>query len=323
MTSPFMIAVVIAIASGAVFVVSILQVWNIYHHPNLKPHLVINLKEASGHGFKWKQMGPVVSSIIPPMRTQEGAIWSGFSLGISPENGKAATIGITIYGAEQGVGHYTWRARTNKHSSEVGAGGHFNIDRLIGEEQPRRESRILGYAVDQASSGVNRYYRPLQFSVDEDDKKITIYDPESGRMVFWNPHRAENGMPVGDFFIFGPPPMGSLTVPYARQPGAYINESFLFQEGVKQLTFKAWDVYEQPLDYVQIEVVDSNSGYRYTQTLNAEHTNEGGVTMTVPYGLTRVRVSVTRGGFHPVAEDIVLKEGIQQVDIFMEPRLFR
>ena len=116
--------------------------------------------------------------------------------------------------------------------------------------------------------------------------------------------------------------MGSSTVPYAQQPGAYINESFLLQEGVKRLTFKVWDVFEQPLDYVQIEV-DSDSGYRYTQTLNAEHTNEGGITITLPYVLTEVRVLVTRGGFHPIAEDIILKEGIQQVDIFMEPRLFQ
>ena len=321
MTSPFVIAVVVAIMSGAAFVISILQAWNIYRHPNLKPHPVIKIKEASAHGFKWMRIGPVISSIIPPTRTEEGAIWSGFSLGVSRENGKVATIGIVIYGAEQGVGHYTWRARTDKHSSEVGAGGHFNLDRLTGEEQPRRESRILRYAVDQASDGVNTYYRPLQFSV-EDEETISTYDPESGRMVFPNPQRDDNGRLVGDFFIFGPPPMGSLTVPYARQPGAYVNESSLLQEGVKQLTFKAWDVYEQPLDYVQIEVA-SDSGYRYTQALNAEHTNEGGITITLPYPLTRVRLSVTRGGFHPITEDLILKDGIQQVGIFMKPRLFR
>ena len=320
MTFTFILAVGIAIASGVLFVVSVLQAWNIYHNPNLKPHPVINLKEARNqqYGFKWMQIGPITSSIISPMRTEQGAIWSGLSFGISRENGKAATISITVYGAEQGVGHYTWRARTNKYRSEVGAGGHFNIDRIIGEKQSRRESRILGYAVDEASRGVNGHYHPLQFSVDEEKDTLIIYDPESGRMVFPNHDREEGG----DSFIFGPPPMANSKVPYAQKPGAYISRYSSLREGVKQLTFKVWNIYEQPLDYVQIKV-HHNSGYRYTQILNSEHTNEGGITITLPAVLEDIHVSVTRGGFHPIAEDIILKEGVQQVDVFMEPRLSR
>lgn len=316
MNLTLILAVVLAISAAFTLVVSVLQAWNIYRHPNFKPHPVINREEVHSLGFKWLQM-ELGSGIIPPMRTPEGAVWSGFSLGVSRENGKVATIGITVYGAEQGVGHYTWRARTNKFSSEVGAGGHFNMDRLIGEELSRREIRILGYAVDAASSGVNGYYRPLEFSVDKEKKTTTIYDPESGRHVFAN-HRDES---LADFFIFGPPPMADSSVPYSQQPGAYINQSSLpEQEGLKQLIFKVWDVYERPLDHVLITVEDPDSGYRYQQNLIAEQTNTGGITLSVPSLLPRVQVAITRGGYYPVTRDIELQKEIPHIEVFMEPR---
>ncbi len=237
MNLTFILAVALVMAAAATFAVSVLQAWNIYRHPNLKPHPIINLKEASGgnqHGFRWVHIGPV-SGIIPPIRTPEGAIWSGVSWGVSRENGKVAVIGINLYGAEQGAGHYTWRARINTFSGEVGAGGHFNMDLQTGEEQWRREHRILGYAVDAASNNVNMHYRPLQFSIDEEKKTTTIYDPKSGRFVFNNPNRKS---PTEDLYIFGPPPMADATVPYVQQPGVYINESFLAQEGLKRLKFR-------------------------------------------------------------------------------------
>ena len=317
MNPTLVLAVVVIISAAVTLVASVLQAWNIYRHPNLKPHPVINLKEASGrnqHGFRWVHIGPV-SGIIPLMRTAEGAIWSGVSWGVSRENGKVAIIGINLYGAEQGAGHYTWRAHINSGGGIVGSGGHFNMDRLIGEEQRTRESRILRYAVDAASADVNINYRPLQFSIDEE--KITkIYDSESGRFVFDNPDRK---IPLDDLYIFGPPPMAHATVPYVQQPGVYINESFLPLEGLKRLKFSVWDIYEQPLDYAQIDL-RSDSGYGYTYTLKSEDTNRGGITITVPTVLTTIHVLITRGGFHPIEEDITLKESVQRVDVFMEPK---
>ena len=297
-------------AAFIMFVVLVLQAWIIYRHPDLKPHPVISQESAYGHGFRWFHMEQV-SGIIPPIRTSEGAIWGGFSLGVSRENGKIAIISIQVYGAEQGVGHYTWRARTDRFSSEVGAGGHFNIDHLIGEEESRRKSRILGYAVDEASRGVGGYYRPLQFTVDEQGNMSSIYDPKSGRAVF--PVFDEENMAV-----FGPHPAVDPLVPYMHQPGVYIREILPTQEELKQLRFKVWDVYVQHLDYVSISV-DSDTGYRYEQNLNAEQTNAVGLTIAVPSMLTNIQVTIARGGYHSITENIELYEGIQRVDAFMEP----
>ena len=314
MSFTFLIAVGIAISAFFVFVASVFQAWNIYRNPNLKPHPVINREEMNGSGFKWIQRSSA-SGIIPPIRTSEGAIWSGLSFGISRENGKVYTIGISVYGAEQGVGHYTWRARSNTFESEVGAGGHFNIDRIIGEEQWRREMRILGYAVDEASRGVNGYYRPLKFEIDKKSDKITIYDQESGRYVFANKSRES---PIDDNFIFGPPPMAYALIPYVRQPGLYINEPLALEKGITRLTFKAWDVYGRSLDYVIISV-SSDSGYEYTQALFAEQTDKKGLVVTLPSGLSHIHLEITRGGFHSITSDVALKEGNQPIDVFMEP----
>ena len=316
MSLTFILAIALIISAATTLGVSVLQAWNIYRNPNLKPHPVINLEEAPSHdtyGFRWVQMKRA-SGIIPPMRTPEGTIWSGFSLGVSRENGKISSISINIYGAEQGVGHYTWFERTSTYDMKTGAGGHFSLDHVIGETESDRAERVLEYAVSNASRNINQYHRPLQFKIDN-EVISGIYDPESGRNVYRNPDESS----TGEFFIFGPPPMADAAVPYVRQPGAYIKELPPLEEGVKQIRLKAWNVYEQPLDNVLI-TVDSDTGYRYEQILNSEQTNTEGVTIVLPTLLSEIRVAITRGGFHPVTKNIILKEGIQQIDVFMEPR---
>ena len=319
-------------------IMSMLQTWNNYRNPTLRPHPVIDLEQISGEaGFTWIKMELVTSNVFPPPTGRaDGAMWKGLSLGVSRETGKVATISITIYGPEQGVGHYTWFAVKSPWDKEVGQGGHFHLMRLDGESQSAREERIMGYAIDAASRGVNGYYRPLQFTYDAESRAISsMYDPESGRQVFLNPYHLGWESPslreqYGEgYYAFGPPPMVNDLIPYVHQPGAYLQPLIHLRPSTPtnqyvSIMLRAWDVYGVPLDHVMVQI-DSDTGYKYSQILHAEQTNGGGIEMSLPVVFLsvespQIQVIVTRAGYHPISQDIALKEGTQPIDIYMEPK---
>ena len=311
------LAIIPVVLAACALLAAGLNFWYTYRNPDLQPHPIIKIPQAIGEGFRWVRLEDG-KNLFPQVRTPDGGIWTGETLGVSLEKGKPAYINIAVYGANQGVGHYTWWARTWMFNREVGAGGHFNIDRRKGEDASRREYQILGFAIDEASRGVSAYYRPLEFSVNEKGELYDIYDPETGRAVYVN-HSDDRGA-TDDLFRFGPPPEQLRGVPYSHPPGISTGEMLPALDAGKSLTFRAWDVYGQLFKYGSALIdIQSDTGYRYQQTIMADANKEGGVTISVPALLEEVEVAVTRGGYHALKTTIPLKEGNQVIEAFLEP----
>ena len=313
MTLPNLIPIALVALACATLAVAVIQAWSIYRHPNLAPHPIINRAEAGSHGFKWVKVD-LISSIIPPAGTPEGQFWSGFSLGVSRESGKLALLGIYLYGAEHGVGHYTWSARVNKYDQELGTGGHFNLSMVGNEDQRNHESRVLENGVKAASGVINTDYRPLSFSI-EGGNIIDAYDNETGRRVFFT--MGQEGFE--DFLTFGPPPITFANVPYIHQPGTNIRETLPTPEGLKRLTFRIWDVYERPAR-ARVIIKDDIFGYSYETVQNAQQTSDGGLPITIPTVIEKVEVTIESGGYHSITNVVALKEGNQIIDAFIEPK---
>ena len=285
--------------------------WQNARHPGLKPHPIVATKhiQPSGQGFQWIRWD-LAPQIIPQDAASDGAFWEGFTFGVSRNTGKAAGISIALYGAEQGAGHYTWRAKTNARHAERGAGGHSNLDHPTGREPWMQDSSILGWATDTAFDSINQFFRPLLFQYDAETGAVSkIYDPETGQNVFFTPDREYR-----DFFTFGPYPAADAGTPYTHQPGLHV----LAKErdaNTQQLTFKVRDVYGQPLDYAHVAIT-SETGFAYQQALPD---GDSEMRVSVPNHVSEIHLSVSRAGYHTLSENIAFDYNAQRVDAVLEP----
>ena len=224
-------------------------------------------------------------------------------------------MGVYLYGAEHGVGHYTWSARINKLHQELGTGGHFNLSMVKNEDQHMHELRVLQNGIKAASREINAEYRPLSFSIEESGV-IHAYDDETGRRVFFT--MGQEGFE--DLLTFGPPPIVLPNVPYTHYPGVNIRETLPTPEGLKRLKFRTWDVYGRPLDRARVFIEDDIFGYSYETVITAQQTSDGGITITIPTPLEKVKITIGGGGYHSITSTIPLVEGNQIIAAFVEPK---
>ena len=307
------IAVAFTIVGAVLFA---LVAWLNVRYPGLKPHHVVNVKQVSERttGFQWAHMERMDTGrgIIPRKATADGAIWTGFTLGIHRQTGETASILMTLYGAEQGVGHYTLFIKTDPYKAERGAGGHFNLDRLEGEKRSTEDRWIIEAAAYEASRSMQEY-RPLSFRYDENTDTVSeIYDPVSGRALFFRPNHEDRTR-----FVFGPFPSADENEPYNHQPGLHIAELEPDTPGdpLPRLVVSVRDVYGQPLDHASVELA-SASGYRYEQTLPDD---SGSIHISMPIDLKEINVVVSRGGYHAQSANVPLGQNTQRVDAILEP----
>ena len=307
------IAVAFTIIGAVLFA---LVAWLNVRHPGLKPHPIVETKQVSDSpsGFRWVRMARTNNSsgIIPQKATSDGAIWTGFTLGIHRESGETASVLLTLYGAEQGVGHYTLFIKSDPYYAERRAGGHLNLDRLQGQEQSMADRWIVADATRAAGRSISDY-RPLSFRYDEDTDTISeIYDPVSGRALFFRPNREDRTR-----FVFGPFPSADENEPYNHQPGLHIAElePDTLGDPLPRLVVSVRDVYGQPLDHASVELA-SASGYRYEQTLPDD---SGSIHISMPIDLKEINVVVSRGGYHAQSANVPLGQNTQRVDAILEP----
>ena len=196
------------ILNSALSTLSAVTIWWICHHKyqsiQSPPKLKVSNVTADGFTFisfksKWVSELSGFSEYLKPERESSGLMWEGFTTGISRESGKAGSIAVWLYGSNEGVGHYVYLGRTNMFRSSHGE-GHFNL-RPYAKNDVRWQSMALREACERVAEAVGPFYRHLSTSCDEKSGKVSWYDGESGREVYFREKRTS---PLDDLFVFGP-----------------------------------------------------------------------------------------------------------------------
>ena len=275
--------------------------WN-HRNPSIKALPIIRREIIGGREgeFTWIRWDNAASFLnssglfgVTSNRNESGLIWEGFSAGVSRESGELATFQIWIYGSDQGVGHFVWSGGSDRMHKEYGE-GHIPMMMYMNDIGVgfMRKYEILSQANTYASRIMGHYYRPLQVDYKEETKEITFYDPESGRSVHT----------VGDSggLVFGDYPVARGA--YSLAPGISLDYDVAESLEIKQLRFRAVDVYGKPIRYV-IMSISSDSGYSYSQTIPDGGTK---IHVMVPVALPSVHVAISRGGYNTLETEIDL-----------------
>ena len=310
------------ILNSALSALSAVTIWWICHHKyqsiQSPPKLKVSNVTADGFtfiSFKSKGISKLsdFSEYLKPERESSGLMWEGFTTGISRENGKAGSIAVWLYGSNEGVGHYVYLDRTNMSRSGHGE-GHFNL-KPYAKNNVRWQRMALREACERVAEAVGPFYRHLSTSYDEKSGKISWYDDEAGREVYFREKRTSS---LDDLFVFGPYPKKLKEfVGRVEAPGLIITPvERAEKQGPKRINISAKDIYGKSLQHVCVEVEDTESGYSFRQGLpsNGEYT-----TISVPQTLQKLMIKVWRGGYGNIVEKIELEMGDVRVEAILEP----
>ena len=263
--------------------------------------------------FTWVSLeSKWIPEILRPEREASGLIWEGFTTGISKENGRVASIAVWFYGSNAGVGHYLYLLRTNKVHPCHG-NGHFNL-KSYARNDKRWAIRVLQDACEHVAKDIECVCRPLSTSYDEKRKKIGWYDDESGRDVYF---REQGVGPSDDFFIFGPYPKklknfaGDIGV-----PGLIVTRAERIEKNSIRIIINAKDIYGQSLKHAHFMVQGTGSSFNYKSQLLSDGES---IKISVPSNLQRVTISVFRGGYGALKEEIDMYASDIKVEAILEP----
>ena len=182
--------------------------WFLLSHknPNLSPVRKLHVDTISGNGFTFHSLGRKRPSFLGKVRDESGLLWEGFSIGVCKPNpgiplneGKVYSIGVWLYGTNEGVGHYLYQARSNTFNRLYGE-GHFNLMPFEAESD-LWETRVRLAIANSLARDLEDVIRPIDVAYDQKTGKLTMYDPESSRYVYPNEDRQS---PADDLFVFGP-----------------------------------------------------------------------------------------------------------------------
>ena len=285
-----------------------------HKYQKIQAQPVINQKIISGREgeFTWIKATSSFASMfgLEPVSESSGRIWEGFTAGVLRQSDQIGIYKLQIYGSDSGLGHYIWMGGTIP--SDVTDSGEGHVPFVFGPDDSLKEHFIVDFASARASRQLKRYCRPLKISYDDHTDAVDIYDPETGRDVYVNRDKSS----FADKFLFGPYPVAHS--PYVIDPGVFIS-GVSDSDDVKRLICVVRDVYGNPLDHACVSI-DSESGYSYNQYFMREMSDKG-LVMNIPYLLSQVDVTVSRGGYETLSlTGVPLTPDVLRVEAVLEPQ---
>lgn len=295
--------------------------WLSHKNPNLSPARRIHADTISGGGFTFFSFDRKRPSFLDKARDESGLLWEGFSVGVCGPNshdrlyeGKAYSIAVWLYGTNEGIGHYSYKARSDTFSGFYGE-GHFNLMPFEAGSDSWTW-RVLSGVGKALARDLQDIIRPIDVAYDRKTGTLTMYDPESGRDVSINKDRKSA---IDDLFVFGPYPSKVPGCP-ANPPGITVKPAENEDGQAKTLHIRAVDIYERAVNRVLVTVqCAEGSGYSYTQMCTQAKAGQVQAThIAIPIELTNIRIQAKRAGYGDV-EASVTADGSMRVLIRMEP----
>lgn len=301
---------VVSFYAGPISLAAAVLVWSItsYRNPPIQPILRLKTKRIQCvDGFCFYGFGGLgLPEWMKPARNESGLMWEGFGMGVSRLTGKVESFAVYLYGSNEGVGHYSYKARDNAFRGSYGE-GHFNL-MPFEKGSASWEWRVLSSAGEMLSRDIGQISRPLDVSYDEKGGSISMYDPESGRDVYFNTNRSK---PLDDLFVFGPYPR-KLAGVTGKESGLLVGPADTSLSPDPRLHLSAQDIYGRPVKHVRVSI-QTESGYRYSQSFEKD------VLIAVPRGIENARVLAERAGYKELTADVGLEDGIQRIVVVLEP----
>ena len=294
--------------------------WLSHKNPSLSPAHRIHADTISGGGFTFFSFGRKRPSFFDKERDESGLLWEGFSMGVCRPNsddrlyeGKVYSIAVWLYGTNEGVGHYSYKARSDRFSGFYGQ-GHFNLMPFEAGSDLWRW-RVLSSVGTSLALDLQDIMRPIEVAYDRKTGIATIYDPESGRDVGINEDRRSA---TDDLFVFGPYPSKVPGWP-ATPPGITVTPAQNEGGQAKTLRIRVVDIYGRMVSRALVTVqCAEGSGYSYTQMCGPAKGGQVDARIAIPIDLTKIRVQVKRGGYGDL-EAPVDADGSMLVLARMEP----
>ena len=289
--------------------VAVVYVWwaRDYKNPPMQPIPKIKADEIQGF-YRWKEENSkLFPDWIRTAKNESGLIWEGFGLGVSKITGKVEAYSVYLYGSNEGVGHYSYRARENTFRGNYSE-GHFNLMPFeLGSDT--WEMRVLSDIGYRLGKEIGKLATPIHVVYEKD--KIIMYDPESGRDVYFNRTRTS---PLDDLFVFGPYPSKRAGA-YSKKPGLVVSPTSP-SVGLKRIIFgPPKDIYDHFLEHAHTSVFHNESNYEYTQYLGTD----GDTSITIPSSISKIDVLVQRAGYKELKTTIDLADGNKRVEVVLEP----
>lgn len=269
-----------------------------------------------GYTFTFFKPKQVLPEWMRPKRDSSGLMWEGWSAGIRKDNGKVVSIWIELYGTNSGIGHYLCDVKSDTWDSHVYYDGHFHLKPFGG---PREHQVLIGACERVIQEYLSKICDPVVTLFDEKGNLLELYEPQSGREIFVNKSRSDS---MDDLFVVGPHPTKTDEIEIHSCSTLDISEMALEREDNGLIQFMvnpSKDIYGKLLNHTSFEMFNSESGYRYKQSIQREP-----VVLTAPSTLSSITIRIDRGGYKSVEKEINLKvSSMHKVQAFLEPLIDR